>query len=341
MPAKDTRTTSSDRISTVRGDIDADALGMTLTHEHLFVWNPEFHRNFPALWDSAAGVERAAQQLENAYELGIRTIVDLTVLGQGRDPQLIAQVAEKTRVNIVLATGIYALDGLPQIVRYRGPGEILDMPDPLVDLLESDIRDGIAGTRAKASLVKFACEDQETGPTLRRVAAAVAEVHRRTGVPVVVHTDPDRPNALLALDLLGKHGVDAGDVVLAHAGDIADAGYLREVAGSGAYIGCDRFGMVMVPEEQRVSNVLELVARGHLRQLLLSHDCASFIDHFPEEVRQSMMPDWSYDHLPLRVIPALRRAGLTDGELTALFVDNPRRLLTGRGPADPEAPHAG
>ncbi|MFF7644413.1 hypothetical protein [Streptomyces canus] len=56
----------------------------------------------------------------------------------------------------------------------------------------------------------------------------------------------------LALDLLGKHGVDPGDVVLAHAGDIADAGYLREVAYSGAYIGCDRFGMVMVPEEQRV-----------------------------------------------------------------------------------------
>ncbi|MER6081416.1 phosphotriesterase-related protein [Streptomyces sp. NPDC001833] len=341
MPAKDTRTASPDRISTVRGDIDADSLGMTLTHEHLFVWNPEFHRNFPELWDSAAGVERAAQQLEKAYELGIRTIVDLTVLGQGRDPQLIAQVAEKTRVNIVLATGIYALDGLPQIVRYRGPGEILDMPDPLVDLLESDIRDGIAGTTSKASLVKFACEDQETGPTLRRVAAAVAEVHRRTGVPVVVHTDPERPNALLALDLLAKHGVDAADVVLAHAGDITDTGYLREVAGSGAYIGCDRFGMVMVPEEQRVSNVLELVAQGHLRQLLLSHDCASFIDHFPEEVRQSMMPDWSYDHLPLRVIPALRRAGLTDGELTALFEDNPRRLLTGRRPADPEVPHAG
>ena len=316
-------------------------MGMTLTHEHLFVWNPEFHQNYPALWDSAVGVERAAQKLERAYELGVRTIVDLTVLGQGRDPQLIAQVAEKTRVNIVLATGIYALDGLPQIVRYRGPGEIIDVPDPLVDLMEYDIRHGIAGTQAKAALLKFACERQEADPSLRRVAAAIAEVHSRTGVPVVVHTDPVDPNALLALDLLGKHGVAPGNVVLAHAGDITDAGYLREVAESGAYIGCDRFGMVMVPEEQRISNVTDLVARGHLRQLLLSHDCASFIDHFPEEVRQAMMPDWSYDHLPQRVIPALRQAGLDDGQLTTLFEENPRRLLTGRTSAAQGATHAG
>ncbi|WP_269787303.1 phosphotriesterase family protein [Streptomyces guryensis] len=341
MPAHHSRTAPSNRISTVRGEISADALGMTLAHEHLFVWNPEFHRNHPTLWEPSVGVERAAQELERAYELGIRTIVDLTVLGQGRDPQLIAQVAEKTRVNIILATGIYALEGLPQIVRYRGPGEILDMPDPLVDLMESDIRDGIAGTRAKAALLKFACEHQEADPTLRRVVAAIAEVHSRTGVPVVVHTDPVRPNALLALDLLAKHGVDPGDVVLAHAGDITDAGYLREVAGSGAYIGCDRFGMVMVPEGQRISNVTDLVGRGHLRQLLLSHDCASFIDHFPEDVRQAMMPDWSYDHLPLRVIPALRREGLNNGQLTTLFEENPRRLLTGRTDTAQGATHAG
>lgn len=317
-------------ISTVRGDISTDDLGMTLTHEHLFVWNPEFHRNHPALWDPAAGVERAARELEHAYELGIRTIVDLTVLGQGRDPQLIAQVAEKTRVNIVLATGIYALEGLPQIVRYRGPGEILDMPDPLVDLMESDIRVGIAGTRAKAALIKFACEQQEVDSTLRRVASAIAETHSRTGVPVVVHTDPVRPNALLALELLGKLGVSPDNVVLAHAGDIADAGYLREVADSGAYIGCDRFGMAMVPEEQRITNVTGLVEQGHIQQLLLSHDCASFIDHFPEDVRQAMMPDWSYVHIPQRVIPALRAAGLGQAHLNTLFEENPRRLLSGR-----------
>lgn len=319
---------NSRAVPTARGMVEGKDLGFTLSHEHLFVWNPEFHRNYPGLWDSGTGVELAVQQLAEAYDLGVRTIVDMTVLGQGRDLGLVGQVAARTPVNIVLATGVYALDGLPQIVRYRGPGETLDMPDPLVDMLESDIRDGIAGTDVKAALVKFVCEKPEPDHTVRRLAAVVAEVHRRTGVPIVVHTDPVGPNALAVLEVLGELGVDARDVVLAHAGDIADAGYLAEVAASGAYIGCDRFGMPMAPEEQRVANVVALIEQGHIEQLLLSHDCASFIDHFPAEVRAAMGAQWTYSHMHLRVLPMLRDAGLDDAAIATLFERNPARLLT-------------
>ncbi|MDX6354064.1 MAG: phosphotriesterase-related protein [Streptomyces sp.] len=326
----DVHTGDNHAVSTVRGPVEADELGFTLTHEHLFVWNPEFHANYPALWDRTAGVELAARQLNEAYDLGVRTIVDMTILGQGRDLGLISQVAERTRVNIVLATGVYVLDGLPQIVRYRGPGEILDMPDPLVDMLESDIRDGIAGSNVKASVVKFVCEKPEPDQVVRRLAAAVAEVHRRTGVPVAVHTDPVGPNALVALEELTARGVDPANVVLAHAGDIADAGYLAEVAASGAYIGCDRFGMPMAPDEQRIANVLSLIERGHIGQPLLSHDCASFIDHFPAEVRAAMGANWTYSHIHQRVLPVLRDAGLGEAEIRGLFEDNPRRLLSTR-----------
>jgi phosphotriesterase-related protein len=315
-------------ISTARGPVAGHELGFTLAHEHLFVWNPEFHANYPALWDRAAGVDLAVRQLEEAYDLGVRSIVDMTVLGQGRDLGLIRQVAARTRMNIVLATGVYALDGLPQIIRYRGPGEMLDMPDPVVDLLESDIRDGIAGSDIRASLLKFVCEKPEPDATVRRLAAAVGEVHRRTGVPIVVHTDPVGPNALAVLQELDRHGVAARDVVLAHAGDIVDAGYLKEVAASGAYLGCDRFGMPMIPEEQRVANVVSLIEGGHLGQLLLSHDCASFIDHFPAEVRAAMGAQWTYTHMHLRVLPMLRAAGVDEERIGTLFVENPRRLLT-------------
>ncbi|AGL13738.1 phosphotriesterase [Actinoplanes sp. N902-109] len=317
-------------VPTARGDVAADDLGDVLTHEHLFVWNPEFHRNYPATWDPGPGVERAAAELTQAYHQGVRTVIDMTVFGQGRDPELIRAVAERTPVNIVTATGIYALDGLPQVVRYRGPGAVLDMPEPLIDLMESDIRTGIGGTPVRAALVKFACEKAEPDDTLRRTVAAIAEVHHRTGVPVVAHTDPDLPNALLVLELLDKHGVAAADVVLAHAGDVVDRGYLREVAQSGAYIGCDRFGMITASEADRIDTVLWLVGAGHRDQLLLSHDCASYIDHYPETLRRQLMPDWTYSHLHLRVLPALRARGLTDVEIAGLLQANPRRLLTGQ-----------
>jgi phosphotriesterase-related protein len=316
-------------VSTVRGDIGVDQLGTVLSHEHIFVKNPEFHANFPDMWDPAAGVELAARQLEEAYDAGVRTVVDMTVIGQGRDPALIAAVAARTRVNIVLATGLYVLDGLPQIVRYRGPGTMVEQPDPIVDLLEREVREGIAGTGARAELVKFACEHPEPDDTVRRVAAAVAEVYRRTGVPVVAHIEPALPNALPVLELLADLGVPPTQVVLAHAGDITDPGYLAAVAESGAYIGCDRFGLApFVPEDTRLATVLALLEAGRGDQALLSHDCPSFIDHQPVELRAAIAPDWTLTHLHRSVLPALRRRGVTDEQIDVLMRVNPARLLT-------------
>jgi len=315
-------------VSTSHGEVAADALGPTLVHEHLFVKNPEFHANFPALWDAAEGVDRAVRELECAYDAGVRTVVDMTVLGQGRDPDLIAAVAARTRVNVVLATGMYVLDGLPQIVRYRGPGQLIDVPDPLVDLMESDVTVGVGNTGVRASLVKFACELPRPDDTVRRVAAAVAEVHRRTGVPVVAHTEPAIPNALAVLELLADLGVSPSQVVLAHAGDITDPGYLAEVAASGAYIGCDRFGMAAFLSDEKRADIVEfLAAAGRIDQVLVSHDCPSFIDHLPREIRSAMAPQWSYTHLHEHVLPQLAERGLSEAQLSTLMQTNPARLL--------------
>lgn len=319
-------------VPTVRGPVAGADLGVTLTHEHLFVWNPEFHDNYPDLWDRAAGVERAAAELESAYDLGVRTVVDMTVFGQGRDLELVRAVAERTRMNIVVATGLYTVDGMPQVLRYRGPGEMLDGPEPLIDLLERDITEGIAGTGVRAALLKFASERPEPDATVRRLAAAVAEVHRRTGVPVVVHTDPVAGNALPVLELLTDAGVAASRVVLAHAGESTDPGYLRELADCGAFIGVDRFGMeAMLPDAQRIANLIGLLALGAEDRVLLSHDCASFIDHVTTGQRAMLQPQWSYSHLHARVLPRLHDEGVDEALLAALFEDNPRRLLGGVG----------
>lgn len=322
-------TASRTPVPTVRGPVDPDDLGTVLTHEHVFVRDLEFGLNFPRLWDSEQGVAEAVRRLENAWEHGVRTLVDMTVIGQGRNLELIRRVAEQTRVNIVLATGLYLLDGLPQLLRLRGPETPLGGPDPLVDLLEGDITTGIAGSDVKAALLKFVCEKTEDDPTVRRVAAAVAEVHRRTKVPVVVHTEPGNTSALTVLNLLRDLGVDPHDVVLAHVGDVADAGYLRELAASGAWLGCDRFGMTALgSDEQRIATVAALLTEGHLDQVLLSQDCPAFIDHVTEEQRAQLNPHWDYAHLHTNLVPRMLAEGISEKEIDALFVANPRRLLT-------------
>jgi phosphotriesterase-related protein len=63
-----------------RGPVSADLLGVTLIHEHVFVRNPELEVNLPdGEWDQAEAVESAIAGLTDLYELGVETVVDLTV----------------------------------------------------------------------------------------------------------------------------------------------------------------------------------------------------------------------------------------------------------------------
>jgi phosphotriesterase-related protein len=321
-------------VPTVRGPITPDELGITLTHEHLFVLSQEIQSNFPHLWDADEGVRSAVVALRRAHDRGVRTIVDMTVLGQGRDINLVRRVAEQVDVNIVVATGVYSVDGIPLFARFRGPGGMVDTAEePLVDLLLRDVTSGIGDTGIRAAVVKFACERTPPDDSAHRMAAVVAEVHRRTGVPVLVHSDPfdeTGGNGIHLVRLLEREGVPAHRVVIAHAGDSANLNYLRSLADTGCLLGYDRYGMEsLAPDEQRTTTLGELVRAGHTEQLLISQDHATEIDYLTPEQRRKLWPDWSYTHVFDHVLDRLRREpGVDDSVIHMLLVDNARRLLT-------------
>lgn len=329
-------------VPSVRGPVAADQLGVTLAHEHLFVLSQEFQSNFPGLWDVDSGIRSAVGQLERAYDSGVRTIVDMTVIGQGRDIALVRKVAEQSKVNIVVATGVYSVDGIPLFARFRGPGGMIESEDPLIELLERDVTTGIGDTGIRACVVKFACERTPPDDSAHRMAAVVAEVHRHTGVPVLVHSDPfDQTggNGVQLVNMLEKEGVPPDRVVIAHAGDSSSLRYLRELADTGCMLGYDRFGMEsLAPDVQRSQTLVALVRAGHTSQLLVSQDHAVHIDYVTPQQRQMLWPDWSYTHLLDRIIPSLREeADIDEAVIRTLLVDNPRRMLTGDADSTPRA----
>ncbi|GEK87390.1 phosphotriesterase family protein [Microbacterium aerolatum] len=318
-------------IPTFTGSVDEDALGVTLIHEHIFVTDPELDVNMPhPEWDEQAWIERAVQTLTSLYDHGARTVVDLTVIGLGRDVRRVAEVASRVPVQIVAATGCYAAEVLPPYFRLNGPGLVVDGPDPLLELFVGDIEQGIAGTGVRAGMIKVASDAGGLTPDASRVFAAAASAHLRTGVPITTHSHAASRGGIAQQDALERLGVPLDRVVIGHSGDSAELPYLRGLADRGSFLGFDRFGMENVgSDEDRIRMLLQLLDAGYADRIVLSHDAAVFSRVTPPSWRAAHTPKWTMTHLFERILPRLRAAGLDAATEHQLMVVNPRRVLAG------------
>ena len=276
--------------------------------------HPELDLNFPhPEWDEPAVVDAAVDGLERLWGLGIRTVVDLTVLGLGRDVARVARVAARTRVRLVASTGYYTADVLPAYFHTHGPGLLVDGPDPLVEFFVRDIENGIADTGVRAAMLKVVTDRPGMTADVRRVMDAAAEAHQQTGVPITTHTHAASQNGRDQLAVLPERGVAPERLIIGHCGDSEDLDYLRELMDAGATIGMDRFGMEHVlPDEARVETVLALLRLGYAEQMVLSHDAAFFSRVTPPSWRARHAPHWHMENLPRRIVPRLLAGGATE-----------------------------
>jgi phosphotriesterase-related protein len=322
-------------IETLGGSLDASQLGTTLMHEHVIIYSPEVQLNYPGAngWDEQRWIGVAREKLSELKQVGVDTIVDLTLLGSGRNIDLIARAAEGTGIQIVVATGLYAYAELPKIFHFVGPGTELGGEEPMDAFFLRDIEQGIGESGVRAGIIK--CATDEWGVTLEneRVLRSVARVHRATGVPISTHTHAGSERGLDQQRIFAEEGVDLGRVVIGHSGDSADIGYLERLIDAGSYLGMDRFGIdVILPFEDRVRTVAELCKRGHAGRLVLSQDYAAFMDFLPWEQVPQILPRWSYVHIHNDVLPALREQGVTEDQIEQMLVANPRAIFEAQGP---------
>lgn len=321
------------QINTVRGPIDTANLGVTLMHEHVFVLSPEIMQNYPEGWgDEEKRVSDAIARLNELKARGVDSIVDLTVIGLGRYIPRIARIAAATDLNIVVATGVYTYNDVPMYFHFQGPGTELGGPELMVDMFVRDISEGIAGTSVKAAMLKCATDRQGVTPGVERVLRAVAQAHRKTGVPISTHTHAHTERGLEQQHIFEEEGVDLGRVVIGHSGDTTDIDYLEKLIANGSYLGMDRFGIdVLLPFEDRVNTVARMCEAGHADRMVLSQDAACFNDWLPEAALPVVLPNWHYLHIHNDVIPALRARGVSDEQLHTMLVENPRKIFERQG----------
>ena len=320
-------------VESVRGPVDLGSLGQTLMHEHVFVLSTEHVQNYGSTWwDEEARVADAIAKLNALYAKGIHTIVDPTVWGLGRYIPRIQRIAAATPVNIIVATGLYVYEELPQQYAYRGPGLLIDIPDPMVTDFSGDITEGIGDTGVKAAFLKCCMETAEPTPGVERIARAIARTHLQTGAPITVHTSGPHQGGRTAVRIFTEEGVDLSKVVIGHAGDSNDLDYLTELADQGVLLGMDRFGLDLFnPGAERVKTIAVLAARGYAASMVLAHDASCFIDYFGaahDAARAAAAPNWHYEHISDDVLPALLGAGVTQAQIDTMLVENPVRYFT-------------
>jgi phosphotriesterase-related protein len=313
------------QVQTVLGPVDAGALGRTLMHEHVFVLTAEVQQNYPEEWgDEDARVADAVRRLSELPKHGIDTIVDVTAIGQGRNVPRVARIARQVPgLNIVVATGIYTFDEVPLFFTRRPP-------EAMTDFFVRDITEGIAGTGVKAGMLKCAVDEKGLTKGVEQVLRSVARAHRRTGIPVTIHTHAAGQHGPAILEVLKQEEANLDRVVLGHSGDaVEDPGYLERMAEAGLTLGMDRFGIDhFAPFEARAALVVELWRRGLADRMVLSHDTCCYIDWFAPGSLDDLK-HWHYLHVSQDVLPYLRDHGVSEDDIDTMLVDVPARILAG------------
>ncbi len=313
-------------ITGVLGPLSGEDLGFTLMHEHVMVAASGLSRHYPDLLGPNREA-RAIAALKRAKDNGIDTMVDATTFDLGRDPELLKAVAAGSGVNLINVTGWW-LD-VPRFMHGVGPNQ-------MAREFVRDIEEGFRGTDVRAGLLKCAADFEGVTPMLEVMARAVARAHRETGVPIMVHSYPTGQVARRQIEIFREERVDLSRVKIDHSNDTTDTEYLEWILDQGCYLGLDRYPGRNVSPHMRTVTLKRLMDMGYTDRLCPAHDCICLHIHkenpdgsLPEEHEFQRSNPEQYLYIHRFVIPDLKEMGVTDTEIDALFVDNPRRFLTG------------
>ena len=325
------------QVQTVLGPIDTADLGTTLVHEHVVMAYPGDQLDPAWSWDREATVELAVQRMKELGEVGVRTLVDATPIEGRVDVTILPEIAEKSGMQIVCATGFYFEHvGIPYYWRVRTQDEI-------TDLYLHEIEHGIGPTGVRPGVIKIASGDPTTDQE-RKVMAAAAAAARESELSVISHCE-NAKGAEVQLDILEENGVDLGRCLIGHQDQAESADQLNAIIGRGAFAGLDRVGIeILAAEDHRVELAKGVVDAGHGDRLCLSMDHAAlypspkFPYFVPEGVREQFQREiqpgleqamWRrpFTYLFTDFWPRLEAAGVSRQTFDSILTDNPRRLF--------------
>lgn len=297
-------------IHTVNGPVAREKFGLTLAHEHVLVDFVGAAEIKPGRYSRDDVVKVALPHLQEAAAAGVRSIIECTPMFIGRDPELLRRLSTASGINLVTNTGLYgARDGkfLPDYVARESAAR-------LARRWIEEFNHGLEGRRIRPGFIKSGVNPTETlSPTDRKLVEAAARTHAATGLAIAVHTGRGPGNEQIRV--LREHGVAARAFIWVHAAGATDDA-LFAAADAGAWLSLDSIRPPSLGRHVQLCRALK--ERGHLGQLLVSHDAGWYDPAKPGG--GTFRP---YTDVFRLFLPALQREGFSAPEIEQLLVTNP------------------
>lgn len=336
------------KAQTVRGIVDPAELGPTLMHEHL-VWDirpptlAETLDQGPAItlfncWQVNYGrltvprnllsrsAEAAIPEVRAMIEAGGRSIVELSCGGLRPDPPALVRISEETGAPIVMGCGHY-------VEEYQDKANFDRTVDDFAREMVGQVLDGAWGSDVRAGIIgEIGCQAPWTALE-KRVMEGALIAQRETGAALNVHPGrhEDQPQEVMDF-VAAHHGVPERTIISHVDRTIFDHERLFRLADTGCVIELDLFGQEtsyykpnptidMLNDAMRLKLIRALIGRGHLEQVVISHDIC-YVTRF------GALGGHGYGHIYRNVVPLMQERGFSAAEIDAILIGNPRRLLT-------------
>lgn len=334
------------KAQTVLGLVEPETLGNTLMHEHL-LWNltrperrhlpveggPDSRKYFQTMTGSIVDVRNttqrdralAARETARMVKAGGQTIVELTIGGIEPDPEGLVSVARATGANIVMGSGHYVED-------YQDPRNADRTVDSFAEEMIDQIQLGAWGTNVRAGILgEIGCQWPWTDLEKRVLKAAIV-AQQETGASLTIHPARHEDQPWMLVEFLRENGADLSRTIIDHIDrTIFDDERLFRLADTGAILEWDLFGQentyyahadIDMPNDgMRLKTIRRLIDRGHLDQVVISHDICHLI-------RLAEYGGHGFAHIQEKVLPWMAKRGYSADDIDAIMVRNPRRLLT-------------
>jgi phosphotriesterase-related protein len=142
-------------VNRVTGRISSEDLGKTLMHKHFAFGFPGFQGDTLGPYDPKAIVETGIEVAEKAKSHGVETMVDATPNECGRDVEVLREISERAKIQVICSTGYYFEgEGAPAYFAFRQA--LGSAPVEVEELMMAEITDGIGDMGIKAGVVKLA-----------------------------------------------------------------------------------------------------------------------------------------------------------------------------------------